>query len=237
MPRKLALLFFLLAAQPLFAQIADNSFLVEEAYNQEPGVVQHIMFFSHGTHGTDWVSTFTQEWPVSSLSHQLSYTLTGVRNEQERSLGDLALNYRYQLLGNAEAPVAVSPRISAVFSGDSGHLSSAQVFLPVSVAIGPRFVTHWNGGVTLGTGRASWTAAQSVIWLARPRFNPLIETVWTNGRDAHDLIVSPGVRWSHDTSRGLQIVPGIALPISLRNGGDRSVIAYLSFEHAYRRSR
>ena len=39
-----------LAAQdaPGEAPISDNSFLIEEAYNQEPGVVQHISNFSPG---------------------------------------------------------------------------------------------------------------------------------------------------------------------------------------------
>ncbi|HEY3168477.1 MAG TPA: hypothetical protein VGK57_14685, partial [Candidatus Binatia bacterium] len=57
--------------------IEDNSFLIEEAYNQEPGVVQHIFTAAYtttrGRHG--WSFTFTQEWPVFSLEHQLSYTI------------------------------------------------------------------------------------------------------------------------------------------------------------------
>ena len=44
MRKSLLLLGLTLCLWPLAAQaqIADNSFLVEEAYNQEPGVVQHI---------------------------------------------------------------------------------------------------------------------------------------------------------------------------------------------------
>lgn len=34
--------------------IADNSFLIEEAYNQEAGVVQHISTFEMPTRGSDW---------------------------------------------------------------------------------------------------------------------------------------------------------------------------------------
>ena len=40
--------------------IQDNSFLIEEAYNQEAGVVQHISFFSYFPESEDWVYTFTQ---------------------------------------------------------------------------------------------------------------------------------------------------------------------------------
>src|SRR4051794_16707075 len=61
-----------LAVEPL--KIQDNSFLVEEAYNQEPRVVQHIFaMLRDGDH--HWTGTFTQEWPAGGLAHQLSYTL------------------------------------------------------------------------------------------------------------------------------------------------------------------
>jgi hypothetical protein len=39
--------------------IQDNSFLIEEAYNQERGVVQHINTFQR-VHSGDWVYTFTR---------------------------------------------------------------------------------------------------------------------------------------------------------------------------------
>src|SRR5437762_13875886 len=56
--------------------IQDNSFLVEEAYNQNFGVVQHISSFTRFWNSKDWVYTFTQEWPVpGGERHQLSYTL------------------------------------------------------------------------------------------------------------------------------------------------------------------
>ncbi len=41
--------------------IQDNSFLVEEAYNQEAGVVQHISTFTRYQESKDWIYTFTQE--------------------------------------------------------------------------------------------------------------------------------------------------------------------------------
>ncbi len=64
------------AAEP-FA-ITDNSFLVEEAFNQEPGIFQNIAnaVFVNG----NWVFTFTQEWPVVTQAHQFSYTLSALDN-------------------------------------------------------------------------------------------------------------------------------------------------------------
>src|SRR3954466_5210234 len=57
--------------------IQDNSFLIEEAYNQEDGVVQHITSFQRLTTSRDWVYTLTDEWPLRSIKHQLSLTLAG----------------------------------------------------------------------------------------------------------------------------------------------------------------
>lgn len=50
------------------------------------------------------------------------------------------------------------------------------------------------------------------------------------------VFVSPGVRWAHDFDSGLQIVPGIAVPLGLGpSHADRAVFFYLSFEHPFRR--
>src|SRR5258706_3537345 len=61
--------------------ILDNSFFIEEAYNQEAGVVQHIFNAVYGwnplsgpdEHQVDFL--FTQEWPVGGQTHQFSYTI------------------------------------------------------------------------------------------------------------------------------------------------------------------
>src|SRR6266566_8506226 len=69
------------SASPVSAQprIQDNSFLVEEAYNQNFGVVQHISSFTRFWNSKDWNYTFTQEWPVPrDPRHQLSYTLAAL---------------------------------------------------------------------------------------------------------------------------------------------------------------
>ena len=52
--------------------IKDNSFLIEEAYNQEEGVVQHISNWMRDRATNDWIYTFTQEWPIGSQTHQFS---------------------------------------------------------------------------------------------------------------------------------------------------------------------
>src|SRR5690349_21477827 len=58
--------------------IQDNSFLLEEAYNQELGVIQHISTFTRWWNSKDWNYSFTQEWPAPrDPRHQFSYTLVG----------------------------------------------------------------------------------------------------------------------------------------------------------------
>lgn len=222
-------LFILLAAAlalPAFAAddapIQDNSFLVEEAYNQEPGVVQHIFTFSR-THAGTWAGTFTEEWPLGSLRHQFSYTPIFVRADGVRS-NDFAVNYRLQLVGTGETRVAIAPRVTVL-------RDAVQVMLPASIVLTPQFVTHWNAGAT--THPRTLNAGQSVVWLASHRVNFLVETVWTHTDHATDVVVSPGVRWSYNLPHGLQIVPGVALPYD-RTQHQRSAFFYLSFEHPFR---
>jgi hypothetical protein len=46
--------------------------------------------------------------------------------------------------------------------------------------------------------------------------------------------VSPGVRWAHNFKNGLQIVPGVAVPVGVGSSqGEVGVIFYLSFEHPF----
>jgi hypothetical protein len=250
--RTIVLLSALLLALPIVAQtpppeesqIQDNSFLIEEAYNQDPGVVQHIQTFSRATRGGDWLYTFTQEWPAPNLKHQLSYMLPMAQLDGERGIGDVALNYRYQWIGDADARVAVSPRLTLLLptgnerrglgSGGTG----VQVMLPASTVLTPSLVAHWNLSTTITpkTHTHNLTAGNSIVWLARPRFNVLVETLWsrTSDRSGHDsqTTVSPGIRWSYDFPSKLQVVPGLAFPIT-NHGGGRSVFLYLSFEHPF----
>jgi hypothetical protein len=52
-------------------EIVDNSFLVEEAFNQEAGVFQNIFTWVLSRHGA-WAGNFTQEWPLPNTRHQFS---------------------------------------------------------------------------------------------------------------------------------------------------------------------
>ncbi len=144
------------AAQP---GIQDNSFLVEEAYNQNFGVVQHISSFTRFFDSKDWNYTFTQEWPVpGDERHQLSYTLSALHSGglpgSGVGIGDVFLNYRYQLVGNGDTRVAFSPRVSLIFptgdvtEGRGMGSFGLQTSLPLSVVLNKKLVSHWNAGAT-----------------------------------------------------------------------------------------
>ena len=259
----------LLLAASLTAQdkkagpIQDNSFLVEEAYNQETGVVQHISTFTRYQETKDWIYTFTQEWPVFSQTHQFSFTLPwqrlGASLDGKQAFGDVALNYRYQLLGDGEAKAAISPRLSVLLpTGDEklGYgrgAAGVQVMLPISWVLSDTLVAHSNVGATrtpnaknaFGDKATTQDVAlgQSFIWLAHPRFNVMLEYVHTRsqavaGADQTQVqtatYLSPGIRWAYNFPSGLQIVPGIAVPIGVgASRGEKAVFLYLSFEHPF----
>jgi hypothetical protein len=245
--------------------IQDNSFLVEEAYNQEKGIVQHINTFLYFAESHDWFYTFTQEWPVpGDARHQLSYTLMVVSPGGSSSgvgFGDALLNYRYQLVGNGGTRVAFAPRVSLILpTGDSRQGrgfggTGVQTSLPLSVVVNRKLVTHWNAGATFipnaqdvvgnHASTAGYNFGQSFIWLARPRVNFMLETVFASAQAvvARDkttwenaLLVSPGVRWAYNFKNGLQIVPGVAMPLGVGpSAGEKGFLLYLSFEHPFER--
>jgi hypothetical protein len=242
------------------APIKDNSFLIEEAYNQEAGVVQHISTFTRPSSGSGWAFSFTQEWPIRGMKHQFSYTLP-IISAVNTGIGDLAVNYRYQLAGIDGGKVAIAPRLSAIApSGD--HLKGMgagalgiQANVPVSVELSPAFAMHVNAGSTLtpdarnGAGDQatthSFAAGGSIIWLAGSTFNVMLESVWTSNeavtgpgttRRNTALVVAPGVRKAFNMGSGMQIVPGVAFVKGVGdNSAQQDLLFYLSIEHPFKR--
>ncbi len=246
---------------PKKGPIEDNSFLIEEAYNQEAGVVQHISAFALEPRTRAWVYVFTQEWPLFSQRHQLSYSLPIVSAGRGTGsgIGDVALNYRYQLADGAGSGVAVAPRLSLfVPSGDERKERGAggvgvQVNLPISVEHSARLVTHWNAGATLTPSARNaigdkattrgYNYGGSVIWLAQSALNFMLEFAGASEESVsgpgervrtRSFFISPGLRGAIDLRSGLQIVPGIAVPMGIGpSRGERQLFFYLSFEHPF----
>lgn len=238
--------------------IQDNSFLVEEAYNQEDGVVQHISFFQY-LPTVGWAFSQTDEWPLRTLKHQLSLTMVATHADgySGAGLGDTFLNYRYQLVGNGDTRLAIAPRASLLLpTGDSAQGRGMggpgiQANLPISFVLNKHLVSHWNAGTTWvpraqgpqhqAASSLGANLGQSMVWLVSNRFNALVETFWTNSPQVagpgvttpqYNLYISPGVRWAYNFKNGLQIVPGVGLPVGVGpSNGHVGAIFYLSFEH------
>ena len=136
--------------------LQDNSFLIEEAYNQEPGVVQHIATLRR--QGRDWNLAFTQEWPIGSQDHQFSYTLPYLVTRKDegrrvRGLSDTLINYRYQAIYETDRLPAFAPPISAILPTGSerrglgdGSLGY-EINLPFSKIVSDRATLHANAGI------------------------------------------------------------------------------------------
>jgi len=226
--------------------IEDNSYFIEEAYNQEDRVVQHInngrisLLSSH-----DFAYSFTQEWPVFSQKHQFSYTIgfSSLNSGRVFGFNDVVLNYRYQLTGH-EAFVTLAPRISLIVpTGNAKKDLGTGVFgyqfnLPASKRISNSFVIHANVGYTLlpnvestGTDNVVYhqtysfvNMGASAIWLMTYRTNLMFEVLYNIVHEAggsSDLVNYGQAIISPGIRhafdlKNLQIVPGIAVPILIQ---------------------
>jgi len=186
--------------------IEDNSFLIEEAYNQEPGVVQHSFSaaYSSDSRRRGWTFGFTQEWPVFSQDHQISYTVPSYHfvegSDRIRGLGDITVSYRYQAFDEGELKPAFAPEFSLILPtgnrnrGTGDGVVGYQGTLPFSKKLTSRFAMHANLGVTylphvrarLGgsTGPlsprrslVSYSLGASGIFAIVPRFHLMLEWV------------------------------------------------------------
>ena len=247
-------------------KIRDNLFLLEEAYNQEPGVIQHIQSFIFNPREKSWNYNFTEEWPVPTDRHQLSLTIPVADQGKSGSaaFGDVLVNYRLQAIGvGGTGRFAMAPRVSLVLptgkyqAGNGRGGAGFQFNLPVSVELGDHFVTHWNAGFTATPGAKSpsgysasaldTNAGVALVWLPLSWANPLVEIAHLTNKEILDdktrprsatAIINPGIRFAINCRSGLQIVPGISAPIQLNyNGNKASVLFYLSLEHSVRRPR
>jgi hypothetical protein len=186
--RILALLLVVSSSRLSAQALEDNSFIVEEAYNQPARVVQHVLTAA-AADGTTGLA-FGQEWPVGSQKHQLSWTLVGV-NDDALDLGDAFINYRYQLLGAGGGELLVAPRISALIplgdadrrAGNGGYGFQAAVFF-VTPMVNLLAESVWRHGRRIrGDGRSEGVPSHTVALGARA------------GIDVGKVQLVPGAAW------------------------------------------
>jgi DtxR family Mn-dependent transcriptional regulator len=239
-------------------EITDNSFLVEEAFNQEPGVVQNI-FGIYAPGDGSWVSAFTQEWPVLLHAHQFSYTVAFGRADTDSGIGDLLLHYRFQAWDETADRPAFSPRVSLILPTGSverglGDGSPGwEVNLPFSKQIRDVYL-HWNAGFTHlpsaeGPGAEhnllTPRIAASGIWRVRPMFNLMLESVFEWAEEVfgastdrtHVTTVLPGFRTGWNVGEAQAIV-GVGVPLTFSSGTrDAGVFGYVSYELPFVRTK
>lgn len=217
-------------------EIVDNSFLVEEAFNQEAGVVQNIFTWMLSRHGA-WAGNFTQEWPVPGSRHQFSYSLVFSSTGETTGLGDLLLNYRLQLRDETARTPAISPRLSLILptgraaDGLGGGTTGLDMNLPASKQFGD-FYLHLNAGYTwLPDVLTATRFAGSGIWRAAPMLNLILEAAAVVDES---FTLSPGFRrgWNFGER---QLVVGIAAPMTRAEGrSTTALLTYLSYELPFR---
>ena len=186
--------------------VEDHGFFIEEAYNQEVGTVQHVFtaVYNNDSRRRGWSFSFSQEWPLFSEDHQLSYTIPSfhVREGADRiyGLGDILLGYRYQAVNEGDIKPAFAPELSLIApSGNRDRGTGDGVWgyewtLPFSKKLGSRFAAHANFGLTyLPRARArlggssgplsprhslvSYRVGASGIFALFPRFHVMLEWV------------------------------------------------------------
>jgi hypothetical protein len=254
-----------MAEEPLAKGIQDNSFLVEEAYNQEPGVVQHIFnlpsFFTGHAH--EITPSFTQEWPVFSQTHQFSYTIPYTFTNNANGLADMRLNYRLQALMEGERVPAFAPRLTLVLptgneqKGFGTGRVGYETNLPFSKIVGDRWTVNFNAGMSIfpdvrGHDLINYNLGGSGIYAVTRDFNLMLEmvagrneevdfavkTARANANRTTTALISPGFRYAFNCPNDLQIVAGAAAPIGITSDSpDWGLFFYLSFEHAFGRPR
>jgi hypothetical protein len=233
-------------------EIVDNSFFVEEAFNQDRGVFQNIFSWARDGSG-NWNASFTQEWPAPDITHQLSYTIPFVGGGMPTHFGGVLLNYRLQAFGEARRRPAFSPRFSVILPTgrdiDDSDRPGVQFNLPLSKQFGD-FYVHLNAGATWLHGvRAGETSktnllspvyAGSVIWHTRPYLNLMLESVVTMQDTVMDesstiaqraATIAPGVRGGW-TLGDRQVIVGAAVPFTMTEDEPRSTafLVYFSYE-------
>jgi hypothetical protein len=234
--------------------VSDNSFLIEEAYNQEPGVVQHIHLAQFSTEGDGIICSFTQEWPLAGMKHQVSYTIP-YSLSPNTELQDIQINYRYQVLSSKK--VSVAPRLTVQLPTAASVQNRGIIFnLPASFILSKKAVMHLNGGagqlwssLTDENNKRIMTSAYNlggnIVYHFSTVFDALTEVVHNSfvqkssggvSVQSFQLLLNPGLRYAFNFNSGMQIVPGASYLMDLTNEVNY-MLFYFSVEHPFKKTK
>lgn len=150
--------------------IEDNSMFIEEAFNQEKSVIQHISnFIFDNLKGGDFTYAFTQEIPMIEDKFQFSYTLnysvlqTPNFGMPAEGFADMLLNFRPMLMDKTDWAIVI-PRFTLILptgnakAGFGDGAWGGQFNLAVTKRLNSRLTTHWNAGYTYLNKKDFWAA-------------------------------------------------------------------------------
>ena len=149
---------YLYYGQPI---IEDNSMLIEEAFNQDIGSMQHIsnLSFKNG----NLIYSYQQEIPLAGVKHQLSFGVSyaslkggerlpaGENSFLANGVGDIYINYRPLLWGKNDWALVI-PRFTLIIPTGNARYGSGsggwggQVNMAVTKRLHPKVITHYNAG-------------------------------------------------------------------------------------------
>ncbi len=149
-------LLILLLCMPALAEgesgIKDNSFFIEEAYNQGSGEVQHLF-----TTEINWMKvdeeteqetgfSFSQEWPLFGHAVQGAY---GISTDEDVKSFEVGVELRWQWIENEKWAVAptVEGEAENLGDGNNNERYAFGVGLPVSYIANEKWNLHGNLGV------------------------------------------------------------------------------------------
>lgn len=189
--------------------LQSNALLVETAYHQDEGELQHSFSFARGNRG-NWSFNFTEEIPLGGEKHQLSFSLPAqmVRDGADgiRGFGDTKFEYSYFLYGSNSSRITIAPGFGLTIpTGNSrkelgAGASGVSFKIPVSVMLSKRcasnstFETTFTKSARNHEGERAYVTdfeiGQSIVWFAKPNLNFLIEAVWERNQE----VIGDGLR-------------------------------------------
>ncbi|HEY0653586.1 MAG TPA: hypothetical protein VGD65_10690 [Chryseosolibacter sp.] len=234
--------------QPM--SIEDNSFIIEEAFNQSPGVIQYTASSQVANDGT--AINLECELPLSGERHQLSFSLPTKVSSFTFAVEELMISYR-PLVSGRHRWIMITPRLSLIVPTATiePRLNGGTFGIEWNFALTKRLsrnvISHINLGSTHPLARShnepqlnrlhdKFCGASLVLALAR-NMDLLAEFKATNASGhfasagTWNLVANPGCRFLFKVTNFV-IVPGLSAPIEWRTGLPvaRQLLIYLSIE-------
>lgn len=249
--------FLVLLTSLAHAYIEDNSFLLDEAYNQDIDMYQTILRHQNQLVSDETESTFEFEVPMTA-EHQLSIEIPLFKEHRsfETKPGDTLLLWQIVTSNNVKSR-SVDRLGFVVPTGDvdqeTGYgVPGVQYLKALSIELGRNWQNHWNfqyqlqpngkaGGTEVTQNVHIGTLGSSVAYYINDHCDFLFETMYKHRkrprfggkiRSLNELYLNPGFRFEKRLEwNQTKMVPGISLPIEVLNERtDFGFMLYLSFE-------